>query len=72
MSKSTNTNPNANGKRMNAFVTRDYKIGDEQRTDWMRVGSAFPHADGKGFRVVLSATPVDGVLVLREPEDEAG
>jgi len=60
-------------ERFNAFTCRQYDIGGEQRTDWMRVGTAFPHNDGKGFRIVLSAIPVDGVVVLRKvEEDEKG
>ena len=33
---------------------------------WTRVGSAWPHKDGKGLNVVLAAVPTNGRLVLRE------
>ena len=33
---------------------------------WTRVGSAWPHKDGKGLNVVLAAVPINGRLVLRE------
>ena len=46
--------------------------GDDNDAFWTRVGSAWPHKDGKGLNVVLSALPVNGRIVLREytPEDE--
>ncbi|MBD8524131.1 hypothetical protein [Pseudomarimonas arenosa] len=74
MSKSTKTSSTpTKGPRYHAYVTREYKIGGESRSDWMRIGSGFSHADGKGFRIVLSAIPTDGVVVLREVEEnEAG
>jgi len=37
---------------------------------WTRIGSAFPHQDGKGFNIVFDAVPVDGRAVLRELKDE--
>lgn len=60
-------------ERFNAFTCRQYDIGGEQKTDWMRVGTAFPHNDGNGFRIILNAIPVDGIVVLRKvEEDEKG
>ena len=46
--------------------------GDDNKAFWTRVGSAWPHKDGKGLNIVLSALPVNARLVLREytPEDE--
>lgn len=46
---------------------------DDPSTDkswWTRVGSAWPHKDGKGLNVVLQAAPLNGRLVLREYTDE--
>jgi len=37
---------------------------------WLGIGAAFAHADGKGFNVVLQALPLDGKVVLREPQDD--
>jgi len=36
-------------------------------TDWIKIGLAFPHMDGKGFDVTLEALPLYARLVLREP-----
>ena len=32
--------------------------GDDNKAFWTRVGSAWPHKDGKGLNIVLSALPV--------------
>jgi hypothetical protein len=64
----------AQKRRLEAFITRDYKVGEEERTEWTRVGVAFEHGSGRGY--TLHITPglsVSGELVLREPrEKEAG
>ena len=41
---------------------------DGQDDFWQALGAAFPHSDGKGFNVVLQALPIDGKIVLREPQ----
>ena len=55
------------------YVVED-RSGDSEDNDafWTRVGSAWPHKDGKGLNVVLSALPVNGRIVLRQytAEDE--
>jgi len=42
---------------------------DDGKAYFNRVGSAFKHKDGQGFNVVLDATPVNGQVVLRSPQD---
>ncbi len=32
---------------------------------WTLIGSAWPHADGKGFNIRVDAVPVDGRITLR-------
>lgn len=58
-------------ERYDAFTVRNYQIEGENRSDWVRIGVAFPNIDGKGFRLTLSALPVDGVIVVRlhEPKE---
>ncbi len=53
---------------------RAYVVVKREGADdfWINVGAAFPHSDGKGFNVIVQALPVDGKLVLREPQAEAG
>ena len=43
---------------------------DGQKAIWTKVGSAWPHGDGKGFSITLDALPVDGRLTLRLNENE--
>lgn len=60
--------------RLEAYGVRDYNDANgEPKTQWTRLGVAFPHADGNGFNVVLRAIPLDGKLVLRiyEPKNES-
>lgn len=45
-----------------AYQVRDRKGG---KSFWTRIGSAWPHADGKGFSIHVEAVPVKGRFVLR-------
>lgn len=45
--------------------------GEGENAFWTRIGSAFPHKDGKGLNVVLSAMPINPRIVLRAAEPEA-
>jgi hypothetical protein len=53
-----------------AYVVEDRGEGDDADAFWTRIGSAWPHKDGKGINIVLSALPANGRLVLREYTDE--
>lgn len=37
---------------------------------WTRIGSAWPHGDGKGFNIQLDAVPLDGRITLRDASDK--
>lgn len=61
----------AQKRRLEAFITRDYTIGKDSRTEWTKVGIAFEHASKHGF--TLHITPglaVSGDVVLRDPRDK--
>ena len=64
---SNNTKPAA-ADRLDAFLVDDYEVQGEKRSQWSKIGSAWPHQDGKGYRLVLKAIPADGVVILRTPE----
>jgi hypothetical protein len=50
---------------------RDADGGNQQSGFWTRIGSAWPHKDGKGLNVQLvPGVAVSGRLVLREYTDE--
>ncbi len=59
--------------RFTAYTVREFERNGEAERDWMRIGVAFPHEDGKGFNLTLHATPIDGKVVVRlfEPKEEA-
>src|SRR5262245_56826151 len=40
--------------------------------EWLNIGLAFPHPDGKGFDVVLQALPLNPKLVLRDTGEGPG
>ena len=67
MSKKSST-PTAEPTRFDAFNVREYEVNGDKKSDWTKVGVAWPHQDGKGYRLVLNAVPVNGVVVLRLPE----
>jgi hypothetical protein len=56
---------------LNVFAIEEYDTpeGDKARR-WMRVGVAFPHAEGPGFNVELQCFPRDGKLVALAPSEE--
>ena len=35
---------------------------------WTRIGRAFPHETGAGLTVVLDSMPLDGRIILLEPD----
>ncbi|MFO0849831.1 MAG: hypothetical protein U0871_14950 [Gemmataceae bacterium] len=50
-----------------AYQVRDR---ENQKGIWTRIGSAWPHTDGKGFNVQLDVVPLDGRVSLRVASDK--
>lgn len=49
------------------FVVEDRAEGEDKDGFWTRIGSAWPHKDGKGLNLQLAALPANGGrIVLRE------
>jgi len=42
--------------------------GEGDNAFWTKVGAAWQHQDGKGFNITLSALPLNGRLVVRDPK----
>jgi hypothetical protein len=42
--------------------------GEGENAFWTKIGAAWLHEDGKGFNLALTAMPVSGRLVVREPK----
>ena len=51
-----------------AYHVRDTKTGD---AIWTRIGSAWQHADAKGFNILIETVPLDGRISLRVPAEKA-
>jgi len=66
---SKNKQPTATTDRYDVYVVDEYtdKTGEE-KSNWTRIGIAWPHKDGKGFNAELRALPVSGKLVIRRYE----
>ena len=50
-----------------AWHVRDRQSGD---AIWTRIGSAWQHADGKGFNIQIETVPLDGRISLRIPSEK--
>jgi hypothetical protein len=62
MSDNTATKPTGKAPSHIVYHVRDR---EGQKSFWTRIGSAWAHADGKGFNVQLEVAPLDGRLSLR-------
>lgn len=72
MAKSTTKPADNTTERYDAYTVREYEVSGEKRSEWTRIGVAFPHKDSKGYSLLLQALPVDGKIELRlhEPKSE--
>jgi hypothetical protein len=70
MSKKNLPAKSAANVRFDAYAVREYEVEGQKKSDWTRLGVAFPHADGNGFNVLLTAFPLDGKMVLRLHESK--
>jgi hypothetical protein len=51
-----------------AYNVRNREGGDNY---WIRIGSAWAHADGNGFNIQLETVPLDGRIALRVASEKA-
>ena len=50
-----------------AFIA--YRVtGKQPKTFWTNIGSAWPHKNGEGFSIELTALPLNGRIVLLSPK----
>ena len=63
MSDNTETKPAGKAPSHVVYHVRDR--GEGQKSFWTRIGSAWAHADGKGFNLQLEIVPLDGRVSLR-------
>lgn len=50
---------------LDALLVDEYEVQGKRRSNWSKIGAAWPHQDGEVYRLVLNALPVNGVVVLR-------
>jgi len=62
MTKSTNTRPTHH-----VYVVE----GEGDKAFWTKIGAAWFHGDGDGLNVTLTATPLDGKMVIRTVKAES-
>jgi hypothetical protein len=67
-SNNSKAKPATTNSRMDAFLVDEYEVDGKKQSSWSKIGAAWPHSDGAGFRIVLKAIPTDGVIILRTPE----
>jgi len=61
-------NKSAAAAYFNVFTVREFEGSTGQKAkSWTKVGVAFPHREGPGFNLELSALPLDGRLVALAP-----
>lgn len=67
----TDTNINTGNSTGNTPSHIAYQVRDRenQKGVWTRIGSVWPHKDGKGYSVQIEAVPLDGRISLRVYED---
>jgi hypothetical protein len=61
----SNSTKAENGSKTPSHVAYQVRDREGQKGFWTRIGSVWPHADGKGFNVQLEVVPLDGRITLR-------
>ena len=57
---------------LNVFTVEEYESNGKAGKRWTKVGAPFPHKEGSGFSIELSAIPLDGRLVVLPPAPSGG
>lgn len=60
----TNT-PQSTPSKAPSHVAYQVRDREGKKGFWTRIGSVWPHADGKGFNIQIEAVPLDGRITLR-------
>lgn len=59
------TDTNNTASKTPSHVAYQVRDREGKKSFWTRIGSAWPHADGKGFNIQIEAVPLDGRITLR-------
>ena len=52
------------------YLVEEVPEGSEKKPFWQSIGALWPHGDGKGYNVILTALPIGNKLVIREFTDQ--
>jgi hypothetical protein len=61
----SDTNSNETTAKAPSHIAYQVRDREGKKGFWTRIGSVWPHADGKGFNIQLEALPIDGRISLR-------
>lgn len=61
----TKATKETNTAKLPSHVAYQVRDREGQKAFWTRIGTAWAHADAKGFNIQLEALPLDGRIVLR-------
>jgi hypothetical protein len=62
--------PGSAPSHLNVYTVEEYESNGKTGKRWTKVGAAFPHKEGPGLNIELSAIPLDGRLVLLPPDGD--
>jgi len=62
---STKTNTKARNAKMPTHALYHVTDTKEDKSNWIRIGAAWPHKDGKGMSLQLDLLPRDGRIAMR-------
>lgn len=56
---------NNNASKAPTHIAYQVRDREGKKGFWTRIGSAWPHNDGKGFNIQLECVPLDGRISIR-------
>lgn len=55
----------------NVYVVNEFESNGEEKSNWTKVGAAFPHESGNGFNIQINdGLSVSGKLVILPPKEK--
>lgn len=66
----TDTNTASSRSKAPSHTAYQVRDRDGKKGIWTRIGTAWPHSDGKGFNIQVDAVPLNGRITLRVPSEK--
>ena len=62
--------PTSNKPSHKVFITREYQIGKEIKTNWLEVGTAWQHKNGEGMNIQIhEGISISGKVTIIKPRE---